>query len=156
MAARIAGVSEDTLYRNAERYGGWKVNPELPKSQWRFEPERVAAGPGHGRFPLHFPLWTEPAGTCRRRAVASQGTCGMSSRTASSTLTSMASSTQEKVRENRLRRMATRQGLQLVKSRRRDPRALDYGTYWLVDASSVEVASGDADAIEAWLTGEAE
>jgi hypothetical protein len=34
-AARIAGVSQDTLYRNAERYGGWKVNPELPKSQWR-------------------------------------------------------------------------------------------------------------------------
>jgi len=80
----------------------------------------------------------------------------MSSSTASSTLTGMASSTQEKIRENRLRRMATRQGLQLVKSRRRDPRALDYGTYWLVDASSVEVASGDADAIEAWLRGESE
>jgi uncharacterized protein YcfL len=66
----------------------------------------------------------------------------------------MALSTQEKVRENRIRRMAGRQGLQLVKSRRRDPRALDYGMYWLVDNSGVEVASGDADAIEAWLTGE--
>jgi hypothetical protein len=66
----------------------------------------------------------------------------------------MASSTQEKVRENRLRRMAARQGLQLVKSRRRDPRALDYGTYWLVDAAGVEVASGDTDAIEARLTGD--
>jgi len=66
----------------------------------------------------------------------------------------MASNTQEKVRENRLRRMASRQGLQLVKSRRRDTRALDYGTYWLVDAAGVEVASGDADAIEARLTGE--
>lgn len=40
----------------------------------------------------------------------------------------------EKIRENRLRRMADRQGLRLEKSRRRDPRALDYGTYWLVDA----------------------
>ena len=50
--------------------------------------------------------------------------------------------------------MASRQGLQLMKSRRRDPRALDYGTYWLVDASGVEVASGDVDAIEARLTGE--
>jgi len=39
----------------------------------------------------------------------------------------------EKVRENRLRRVAERQGLQLVKSRRRDPRAYDYGTYQLVD-----------------------
>lgn len=40
--------------------------------------------------------------------------------------------TDEKVRENRLRRMAERQGLRLVKSRRRDPRALDYGLYVLV------------------------
>lgn len=38
-----------------------------------------------------------------------------------------------KVRENRLRRMADRQGLRLMKSRRRDPRALDFGTYWLVE-----------------------
>jgi len=37
-----------------------------------------------------------------------------------------------KVRENRMRRMAERQGLQLVKSRRRDPLALDYATYWIV------------------------
>jgi hypothetical protein len=39
----------------------------------------------------------------------------------------------EKVRENRLRRMAERQGFALRKSRRRDPHALDYGTYYLVD-----------------------
>ena len=39
----------------------------------------------------------------------------------------------DKVRENRLRRMATRQGLHLVKSRRRDPQALDFGTYGLAD-----------------------
>ena len=37
----------------------------------------------------------------------------------------------EKVRENRLRRMARRQGLRLIKSRTRDPRALDYGGYWV-------------------------
>jgi hypothetical protein len=37
-----------------------------------------------------------------------------------------------KVHENRLRRAAERQGYRLVKSRRRDPRALDYGTYELV------------------------
>jgi len=40
----------------------------------------------------------------------------------------------EKVRENRLRRMARRQGLALRKSRRRDTRAVDYGQYLLVDA----------------------
>ena len=41
----------------------------------------------------------------------------------------------EKVRENRLRRMAKRQRLALVKSRRRDPRAWDYGAYGLIDLS---------------------
>jgi hypothetical protein len=80
--------------------------------------------------------------------------CGMTSSTTSSMLSGMVSSTEQKVRENRLRRMASRQGLQLMKSRRRDPRALDYGTYWLVDASGVEVARGDVDAIEARLMGE--
>jgi hypothetical protein len=38
----------------------------------------------------------------------------------------------EKVRENRLRRMAKRQGYTLVRKRSYDPRALDYGTYRLV------------------------
>jgi hypothetical protein len=37
--------------------------------------------------------------------------------------------TDDKVRENRLRRMATRQNLQLMKSRRRDPFAPDYGMF---------------------------
>jgi hypothetical protein len=52
---------------------------------------------------------------------------------ASGMVSGMASSTTqedcmtEKVRENRLRRMAERQGLALRKSRRRDPRAIDYG-----------------------------
>ena len=39
----------------------------------------------------------------------------------------------DKVRENRLRRMAQRQGLRLEKSRRRDPRAVDYGGYMLIN-----------------------
>lgn len=38
----------------------------------------------------------------------------------------------EKIRENRLRRMAVRQGLVLKKSARRDHLALDYGMYALV------------------------
>jgi len=39
-----------------------------------------------------------------------------------------------KVRENRLRRAADRQGLRLEKCGRRDPRALGYGTYRLTNA----------------------
>jgi hypothetical protein len=42
----------------------------------------------------------------------------------------------EKVRENRARRAAARQGLVLTKSRRRDPRALDYGVYWVAQATA--------------------
>ena len=41
---------------------------------------------------------------------------------------------EDKVRENRLRRVAARQGYVLTKSGRRDPRALYYGEYFLTDA----------------------
>ena len=52
-------------------------------------------------------------------------------------------SDEDKIRENRLRRAAQRQGLALTKSRRRDPRAYDYGTYMLLDTSTnAVVASG--------------
>lgn len=43
----------------------------------------------------------------------------------------------DKVRENRLRRMATRRGLKLERCPRRDPGAIDYGTYRLMDAGNV-------------------
>jgi hypothetical protein len=64
------------------------------------------------------------------------------------------------VRENRLRRMAKRQGLTVLKSRRRDPRAIDYGGYMLVDARTNLVVAGgsphpyslDLDEVEAHLT----
>ena len=68
--------------------------------------------------------------------------------------------THEKVRENRLRRMAARQGLALRKSRRRDPRAVDYGTYWIIDPYRSVLVWGNTntgygltlDDVEAWLT----
>jgi hypothetical protein len=43
--------------------------------------------------------------------------------------------------ESRIRRMANRQGLRLEKSRRRDTRAVDYGTYRLVDPATNTVVS---------------
>lgn len=54
----------------------------------------------------------------------------------------MAANQTEKIHENRLRRMAGRQGLRLVKSRRRDPRAIDYGGYMLIDLNSAVVVAG--------------
>ena len=39
----------------------------------------------------------------------------------------------DKILENRLRRMADRRGLRLTRSRSRDPKALDYGRYALID-----------------------
>ncbi|RZU16412.1 hypothetical protein EV645_3977 [Kribbella rubisoli] len=62
----------------------------------------------------------------------------------------------DKVRENRVRRAAERQGLQLEKSRRRDPRAIDYGRYWL--RQDDEIVYGDSrtgatlDEVEQYLT----
>lgn len=69
----------------------------------------------------------------------------------------------EKVQENRVRRLAARQGLQLLKSRRRDPLAIDFGGYMLTDAASNAVVAGGAplpysmslDDAEAWVTREA-
>lgn len=62
----------------------------------------------------------------------------------------------DKVRENRLRRMAERQGLVFTRSRRRDPRALDYGLYWLSDRETgvtvTHVHGITLDEVEAYLT----
>jgi hypothetical protein len=100
------------------------------------------------------------------RAERGAGANGMTSSIAIRILSGMASNTQEKVRENRLRRMAERQGLRLVKSRRRDRRAIDYGLYTLVSDRTNTVVAGTErttgrpeftlDDVEAWLTGEAE
>jgi len=48
----------------------------------------------------------------------------------------------DKVRENRARRAAARQGLALQKSRRRDPRALGYDSYRFVDIATNSVGYG--------------
>jgi hypothetical protein len=73
-----------------------------------------------------------------------------------------------RTRETRLRRMAERQRCELVKSRRRDPRAWDYARYWIItpDQGAV-IGAGDGtgvgsypgltlDEAEAWLTGDRE
>lgn len=61
-----------------------------------------------------------------------------------------------KIRENRLRATAKRQGLVLHRSPRRDTRALDYGKYWLFrdNIGVTAVAGVTLDEIEQHLTGE--
>ena len=73
---------------------------------------------------------------------------------------------QEKVRENRLRRVADRCGLRLQKSRARDPEDLTFGGYQLIDiqCSGVVFGYGNAnygyaaslDDLEEWLNDDAE
>lgn len=68
----------------------------------------------------------------------------------------------DKVRENKMRRMADRQGLRLVKSRRRDENALDHGLYGLIDLETNGTVFGSnpintiftatLDEVEEWLT----
>lgn len=61
----------------------------------------------------------------------------------------MSITTAQKVRENRARRVAARQGYKLVKSRRRDPRALDFGRFVLISSTATV---DDAFADSAGLT----
>ena len=58
----------------------------------------------------------------------------------------------EKVRENKLRRMAHRQGYRLVKTRRLDPLSIDYGTYRLIPAKGKPLGPFTIDEVEGRLT----
>jgi hypothetical protein len=60
----------------------------------------------------------------------------------------------DKVRENRLRRVAARRMLTLSKIRRRDPGAHDFGTYCLTNSRGEEIARcRDLNSAETFLTG---
>jgi hypothetical protein len=67
-----------------------------------------------------------------------------------------------RTREQRLRRAAARQRLQLVKSRRRDPRAFDFEKYMLISPDTTAIVAGELaghpawtlDDVEAYLNGE--
>jgi hypothetical protein len=67
----------------------------------------------------------------------------------------------EKVRENRLRRMANRQGLGLSKSRTRDFRAIDFDRWMIFDIITNTIVAGTGgtgrpnmtlDEVERYLT----
>lgn len=66
---------------------------------------------------------------------------------------------QSKSDENRVRRMAERQGFRAMKSPRRDPRAIDYNLWQLVDVAGRKrqtVGEGytlSFEDAEAWLQG---
>jgi hypothetical protein len=59
---------------------------------------------------------------------------------------------EEKIRVNRLRRMAVRQGYTLRKTRRMDPRATDYGTYTLTPEKGKPTEFASIDELEKFLT----
>jgi hypothetical protein len=59
----------------------------------------------------------------------------------------------ERVRQNRVRRAAARQGIDLRKIRRMDPRAIDYGLWTLDDPrGGVHLAGVTLDVVEVYLT----
>lgn len=72
----------------------------------------------------------------------------------------MATTTTDKIREKRLRNAAKRQGYDITKSRTRDPRALDYGGWMVIDPRSNSIEAGgmgdgfqmSIDEVEKWLT----
>ena len=58
---------------------------------------------------------------------------------------------EEKVRENRLRRAVARRGWRLLKIRRTDPRALDYGKFLLLPPRGLGRGPLTIEQVEAWL-----
>jgi hypothetical protein len=54
----------------------------------------------------------------------------------------------DKVRENRLRRMAERRGYKIKKVRRRDPKAIRYGGWWVVPPDKNQIFVRDTDELE--------
>jgi hypothetical protein len=65
----------------------------------------------------------------------------------------MMATNEERTRENRARRVAERRGYRLEKTRRRDPQAIDYGTFYLISITTEKqaLASKSLDEIEAFL-----
>jgi len=62
----------------------------------------------------------------------------------------------DKVRENRARRVLHRRGLFLNKSRRKDPGAIGFGKYWIIDIEkNITVGGGKRgmsfDEVEEWI-----
>lgn len=53
--------------------------------------------------------------------------------------------TAEKVLENRLRRVASRRGMTIYKSKRRDPNSIDFGGFMLCDAATTIIIVGGGD-----------
>jgi hypothetical protein len=65
----------------------------------------------------------------------------------------MMATNEERTRENRARRVAERRGYRLEKTRRRDPQAIDYGTFYLISLATGRqaFASTSLDEVEAFL-----
>ena len=72
--------------------------------------------------------------------------------------------TVDKTYENRVRRQVGRRGYRLEKSRRKDPKAWDYGTYQIVDVATSAIVGAYFDVgqgyglsiedVEEWLEGD--
>jgi len=77
---------------------------------------------------------------------------------ASAILSCMTQTTAERVRENKARRRLKRRGYELAKSRIRDPKAIGYGTFSILDERGLSpqlVATlSSIDQVEQWLEGD--
>jgi hypothetical protein len=62
----------------------------------------------------------------------------------------------EKIHEQRLRRTAERRGYRLNRSKRRDPRAYDFGKYYVTDAFTKYLLTSEQgitlDEVDGWFS----
>lgn len=91
------------------------------------------------------PPWTAAV----RQRIVSRMISGMSERILTDVDLNGLGYTGFKVYENRCRRAAERQGFQLVKSRSRDPRAVDFGRYVLINNATGIVEAGELGSSQA-------
>jgi hypothetical protein len=122
--------------------------------------EPHVGSPLSARSPRLLRVW-RPGGPVEPGVAGSLSTTtiacsGITPRIASGIIRGMAADQSVKIRENAARRRLQRQGFRLVKTRRRDTRAVDYGTYAIVPAGGRRsVADGlSLDRVERWIDGE--
>lgn len=141
---RITGKARINRVRRMAKRQGFFVNKSIDRCPWSCSFNRYAVYPWGGG-PAVFG-YTGPDGNPKRNATLEDVEAWLVERAS-------AAPSPSKVLENRVRRVASRCGLILRRSRRRDPRSEDYAAYSLLDAEGITLAGpGDLSVIERHLS----
>ncbi|MDB5433531.1 MAG: hypothetical protein JWP35_4647 [Caulobacter sp.] len=142
---RAAKADINRVRKAAERQGLWLHKVSATRCWWSYDYEKYVLYPiGGGRSVFGYKIWSHDYPT--PHASLEDVELWLTERVTPAPSPS-------KALENRIRRAAARMGLELHRPRRRDRRALDYGTYQLVGADGERYPDAPAtlDVIEGKL-----